>query len=330
MAKAKAQTTQRPRGRSAQRIDSERWNRYLIIGGVVAVILVAFGVIAYGWYQTRIAPLGRTVLRVGEIEFSLGHLERRMELELSRSGSAYAGEAIRTLPGNVLNNLREEALLLSGAEQLAVSVSDEDIDAKVREGGGLGPEASASEVAKAFRTQVENTGLHSGEYRQMLAAEVLRERILNYFIFLAPPSEPQVRARWIIVQTREEADDVVARLAAGEDFVQVAADVSLTTAPAASEGTEWNVRGAFQNEDIDGFLFEDAEPDGPAQVIETNSFVYVMQLLEREADRNLDDSQRRVVASREMSAWLKALEDEIEVVEDLSPEDEIRAINDVI
>src|SRR3990170_5042717 len=99
MAKAKSQAAQgqqaRPRPRAAQRVDPERFNRLLILGGVIAVILLAFGVIGYGWDATQIKPLSKTVLRVGDTKVSFGHLERRMELELTDSPGAYQGESIR-------------------------------------------------------------------------------------------------------------------------------------------------------------------------------------------------------------------------------------------
>src|SRR3990170_5177816 len=116
MAKAKSQAAQgqqaRPRPRAAQRVDPERLNRLLILGGVIAVILLAFGVIGYGWYATQIKPLSKTVLRVGDTKFSLGHLERRMQLTPSNSPGAYVGDQLIQLPDVTLNTLEFEALLL--------------------------------------------------------------------------------------------------------------------------------------------------------------------------------------------------------------------------
>src|SRR3990172_8549929 len=125
------------RGRGAHRVDAERWNRLLILGGVVAVILVALGIIGFGWYQTHIRPLGKTVLRVADTKISLAHLERRMRLERQEQPFAFQGESLLQLPDLVLSQLEVEATLLEGAEQLDITVTEEEVDAKIREEGNL-------------------------------------------------------------------------------------------------------------------------------------------------------------------------------------------------
>jgi len=62
MAKAKSQVAHRRRG--LRELDAEQWNRIFIIGGVVAVILIAFGVIGYG-------SIGRELARLAKAAFAM-------------------------------------------------------------------------------------------------------------------------------------------------------------------------------------------------------------------------------------------------------------------
>lgn len=335
MAKAKSQAAQgqraRPRPRAAQRVDPERFNRLLILGGVIAVVLLAFGVIGYGWYATQIKPLSKTVLRVGDTKFSLGHLERRMELELTDSPGAYQGDSIRSLPDRVLNVLKFEALLLETADQLDVAVTDEELDVEIRDRANLAEDSQASLVAEAFRRQVDDSGLRPNEYRQMLRAELLRQQVLNYFVFLSPTVETQVRARWIITETKEDADAALAKVNAGEDFAAVANTDSIQATASQDGGlVDWGPRGTYREEKIETYLFDDAQPGEHSEVIVTDQFFYIVQLLDRQDDRTLDESQRNLVSNREMTTWLDEAEKEQTVEDNLTDEDAVRAINDIL
>ena len=124
MAKSKtaARTEVRHRRRPA---DQEQMTRLLIVGGVIAVIAIAAGIIGFGWYQTKIKPLGKTVLQVGSMKYSLGALERRMELMRDESATYYDGQRILLLPRDTMDQLTLEAKTLQGASQLKVTITDE-------------------------------------------------------------------------------------------------------------------------------------------------------------------------------------------------------------
>lgn len=329
MAKAKSQAA--ARGRGAHRVDAERWNRLLILGGVVAVILVALGIIGFGWYQTRIRPLGKTVLRVEDTRISLAHLERRMRLERAERPFALQGQNLLQLPDLVLSQLEVEATLLEGAEELEITVTEEEVDAKIREEGNLAEDVAPNLFAYEFRQQVEESGLEQGEYRQMLRARALAEKVLNYFVFLAPSEEPQVRIRWIVADSEERALQAFWRLASGEDFAELAREFSVESSTAEQGGVvEWSPRGTFPVAGLEDFLFEEAEPGQRSEIIASGQFFYIVELLEREESRPLDDDQKRVIGSREMNKWVDEMRTKLEVEWNLTEEDSFRALNDIL
>jgi hypothetical protein len=337
MAKAKAkQARQQPQPaprRAARQTDAERLNRLLIVGGVVAAILIAIGFIAFGWYQTKIRPLGKTVLSVADTEFSLGHLERRMRLERKESPFYDDPQALILLPNAVYDQLEKEGKLIEGAKLLDISVTEEELAARFAELGALPATTTPSAYASAYREQVASSGLHEGEYRQMITAQLLEEKVRNYFRFLAPGSEAQVHARWLVFQDEESAEGVLERLQAGEDFAEIAPEVSLDGNTAEKGGDlGWLVRGgnALMPKDVEDFLFEQAEPGERSGAVAAGSYFFISELLERADDRALDDVQREQVGSRGFEEWLDGLDASLSVERDFTADDANKALSDII
>ena len=298
--------------------------RLLIVGGVIAVVVLAIGLIAFGWYQTQIKPLGKTVLQVGTIKFSLGHLERRMELT-SNESTYYQGQLVFSLADDTLDQLTDEALLLQGASELNISVSDEEFATEIKDRGGVSEDAEAEVYATAFQQQVDESGLKESEFSQMVKAELLEKKVFDYFKFLVPASEAQIQASYMLLDSDAKAQEAVTRLRAGEDFTVVGEGIEN-----AQPGTlEWTPRGGsqFLPEDVETYLFDEAQVNSVGEPIAVGSTFYVVKLTGKEADRPLDDRGREIAAQRQFRAWVDELS--IVTVRKLSEEDENKAITDI-
>ena len=321
-AEAKAEAQAIEQRRSAQLATAERRNRYFIVGGVVAGILVALGFIVFGWYQTQIRPLGKTVLQVEDTKFSLAHLERRMRLEFDQSFQFTQGLTLGQLANVVLGELELEATLLEGAEQLEIFVTDEEVDAEVRARGNLADEVAANLFAQEFRRQVEASGLEPDEYRQFLRASLTQNRVLDYFAFFVPSEEPQVLIRWIVLDDEEQAKEAFLRLENGEDFAEVARQISIETSTSEEGGlVDWSPRGAFPSEAVENYLFEEAEPGVYSEVLASGQLFYILELVEQDDNRALDEGQRLVVANRELASWIDDVNDTLDIERDFTAED---------
>lgn len=335
-----------PRGRRAERraaqrraaqaearkqsseVDSEHWNRRLIIGAVVAAVIVAIGFIGFGWYQTQIRPLGKTVVRVQDTKYSLAHLERRMELELDTGGTfSRNNSSVINLPEYVADQLEGEAALLAGLAELDLEVTDADVAAEIRRRGGLADDVDPQVFADEVKDQVSQSGLKQNEYELMIRAYLAEQKAHDYFLFLGPTEEAQARGQLMIFAEEEEASAAVERLDAGEEFLTVAEELSLD--PNNIE-IDWFVRGAevFIFDDVEDYFFE-AEPGEVSEVIELNSFFYIVNLLERDEARELDEDQRSTVADRELGDWLTGLRGTLDIERDLSQDDAIKALEDI-
>jgi len=312
-------------------MDTEQRNQILLVVGVIVVILIAVGFIAFGWYQTQVKPLGKTVLQIGDFKFSLGHLERRMRLERSTNTQfQQGGQALLQLPDTVAAQLEREALLLSGSGRLNINVTDEDIDNEIKNQGGLADNAAADLFAAEFKRQVNSTHLQAQEYRQYVRARLTEQRTQAYFLYLAPQSEPQARSRWIVLSDQTAANETLARLDAGEDFGAVAKEVS-TDSTSAQQGGEvgWLLRGLSASQDTEDFLFDKANIGDHSGVISANSQFYIVQLEERAVDRPLDDTLKKSAADRDMLKWLSGVRSTVTYSRKLTQDDALRALSDI-
>lgn len=313
--------------------DSEDWNRRLIIGSIIAVIIIAFGFIAFGWYQTQIRPLGKTVLRVDDTKVSLGHLERRMELERNRNFLfSQNSQNLLQLPDVVIDQIEAEVVLLDSLPELGLSVTDEDVAAEVRSRGGLADEVEASIYAEELHQQVDDSGLHANEYELMLRAQIAQDKARDYFVYTGPQSEEQIRGQVMALGDQERADEAVQRLESGEDFLAVGEDIALN--PQSLE-IDWTPRGATTTitQDVEDFLFS-AGAGELSEPLELGGTFYVAQLLERDPDRELDEDQRTAVATRELDQWVKdqrtSFAEQGLVERNFDQDDAIRALDDIL
>lgn len=328
MAKRTSKAAQEGRAAHA---DPERWNRRVIIGLIVAVILGAVGLIGFGWYQTQIKPLDKTVLRVGETEFNLAHVERRMSDLLEQN--PFYGQSQQNallLADIVILDLEREAKLIEAAGDLDITATNDELNAEIRQRGNLGEETTDSDFAATLNQQVNTSGLRENEYLQMLRADLLQQKVSVHFTELAPEREAQVLGRWILLADEEEAEVALERLEAGEDFAVVAGDLSTDT-PTADQGGDlgWRTHGGFLDQGIEDFLF-DSQPGERSEIISTRSGFFIVELVDQDDDRELDDFQQQVVVAREMNDWLNSLDDTLDISRDFADEDRIRALNDVL
>ena len=328
MAKAKTQSGRR---RAARRTDPEQMSRILLVGGVAAVLLIAAGVIAFGWYQTEIKPGGKTVLQVGEREYSLNALTRRAKLTVKENTIFQQQQYAQVLPDTVMLQLEREAKLLERANTINnTTVTEEEIDNKIKENGSLAADADARAFAAEYSKQVEASGLSRDEFRRKIRADLLEEKVRNYYLYLAPKDQPQVHARLILVKDVGEGRQVLERLNAGEDFAAVAREVSQDTTSAEKGGeVDWQPRAYFPDDKISDFLFDKAQPGQRSEVIDTDVGAYIVELTERADSRPLDGTQKQLVANRELEDWYKAQDEALTIERHLSAEDTNRLINDV-
>ena len=296
--------------------DEERRSQILVIGLGVAVLIVVALIAVFGYYQTKVRPKGETVLKVGSRSFSLDYFERRLRYDIRQGSSSYASNPTQA-PTVLLNEIETEELMRQGAPEKGVDLSDTAIDAEIRTQESVPATADRNTFAAFYREAVRSSGLTTQGYRDVIAGSIAKNALQTLFQQEAPATADQVRFRIIVLSTETAAQDALQRIKNGEDFAAVAQQVSEDTASKDTGGEQdWTPRGLLDPA-LDEVLFS-LEVGQTSDVISGTSALFIVQVEERQAQRETTDTQKPLLANQAQYQWLTQLKDRVGVVTSLS------------
>jgi hypothetical protein len=156
-----------------------------------------------------------------------------------------------------------------------------------------------------FADYAEAVGVIQQDFREVIYSSLLREAVKDAITADLPRTQEQVWARHILVATIEEAETVLARLDAGEDWAALAAEVSLDTSNKELGGDlGWFPREQmvepFANAAFDMRIGEVSEP------IESEFGFHIIQVIGHE-DRPLSNEQYEQLRQTELDTFLDTL-----------------------
>ena len=298
------------------RLDKERRSQLLVIALGAAVVIAVAAIAIFGYYQTKIRPRGETVLQVGTRSFSLDYVERRLRYDIHQGNTSYESNPSQAA-ALLVNEIGQEELMRQGAPEKGVDLSDEAVDAEIRRRENVPDSADEKTFATAYRKAIRDSGLSTQGYRDVIAADMANTAIQAIFNEQAPKTVDQVRFRAIVLTTEDAAKAALDRLRNGEDFATVAGEVSEDTASGAKGGeVDWTPRGLLDSA-LDQALFS-LEIGQTSDIITGQSALFIIQVLERQDQREATDSQRSMLASQAEQAWLTELQDRLGVAASLS------------
>jgi len=303
----------RPRPSSAVRRDDERRVQVILRIAIALVAVVVVGVGAFGYYQTSVKPKGESVIRVGDRAFDIGYMERRLRYEIHDPNSdplvlSNANSAVAT----ALQDVQNEELDRLGAAELGISVSEDEIDADIRLQLRVPETADTSVFSEAYRNEVRQSGLRPSEYREVVAARLLEEKLRQSFRAQIPATTEQIRLRDILVQ-QADLQKVLDRLKAGEDFAAVASEVSLDTTTKDKGGEmDWQPRGGMPPA-AESAVFSLAVGQVSEPVYLSGGY-YLYQVLEKAADREVTADQQQQIEDQMYTDWRSGVAQQFPVV----------------
>ena len=213
MAKKKIE---KPR-REVTKYQLSRWQRQkkrqrLILIAGISVIAAVAGVIGGGWYTKEYQPLQETVIRVNDTEFSMRYYIDMLELNYRYGGA-----------GDVVTFIEQNELIRQGAEDLGITVSD-------------------SEIGEELKSYDPPLGKGYGEAAK---ASISMRRLLDeHFEQEVPLSTEQRHIMAMFLESESQVTEVRARLENGEDFGELAVELSLENLSKADGGDlGWYPRG---------------------------------------------------------------------------------------
>ena len=312
-------------------------NKWIIVPVLIAAIVIL--AILLNLNETKVAA------SVNGKEISIKELDKQYDFLFFIM--AYPAETKETLTKEAfLNQMINEELLLGAAAAMGVSVTGEDVDSAIQSilnQGGLTLEGVEKTIADNgftmqdfrdyYKRQIVMSKLLETEVYSSI--EVTQEEIIAFYNqnsaqFSA--QEGQIRARHILVESKEEADTILKELLNNGDFAELAAQYSI--GPSGPSGGELGFfgRGQMVKE------FEDAtfalKINGLSKPVQTQ---FGWHIIQRESDKialsdaynpigNLLATERQRAVTQ---SYLADLTQEAEIVVYLEFEESIGSVGDV-
>jgi parvulin-like peptidyl-prolyl isomerase len=221
------------------------------------------------------------------------------ERELIRYQQQVNAADPQALRAEVLDNLIEQVLILQEAARQQVVVSDAEVEAE------LAANRDAAGGAESWQRWLSDNLYAEDEFRAALRVTLITNRRIERVTADLNGSVPQVRARHILMNTEQEANDILARLRNGEDF----ASLALLSQDASTRDQGGDLGWFTQGELIDPALAAIAfslEPNQIAGPIPSVLGYHVIQTLER-ADAPITDDRRPQLMQKAFEDWLEGL-----------------------
>ena len=348
---------ERQRGTIGRQVAS-RGMRFWGVAGIIALAVIAVGLIAYGfindYVQDQQRP-GSAALRVDDASYSVRYFTQRLKeyVQQAGGGSSQAAAPLVAFP-TVSEGIIQEAIVLRFAADEGQTVTDDEVDAEIASQLGFNPASGASgqpsatpvETAAApsetpaqgggspsgtpaaspsstplrdapafqdlVRNEVKGREISETEYRQMIRAQLLSQKLNDKFTADLPASAESIHYRQIQVADQAAADEIKGLLEGGADFAQLAAERSQDEATKTLGGDAgWAPRGYLEKA-VEDALF--ALTPGAITTYPTQSGAFVYQVLEKDANRAIDESQKTTLVARKVEDWLKEKRDQVTIV----------------
>lgn len=311
---------ERERGTIGRRVGG-RSPRFYAMVGVVLIVVVAIGLVAYGfgsnWLDDRNRP-GSTAIQVGDTKYSVRYYTERLRIYIEQLGgtSSQVAQNPQIAMQILSEELEEEAILLSSAPELGLAPTDEEIKAELATILTLtGPDDPTFDTR--LQEELGKTELTEEQLRDRARSGVLKVKLQEKFTAEVPATAESVHYREILVEDQAEADAVLAQIQGGADFAQVAGERSLDSGAKEDGGDAgWWARGALQAT-AEETLFA-LEP-GALTTLENSGQFFVYQLLEKEAARPVEETQKATIASNSYQKWLEERRTSVTIKNNVSP-----------
>lgn len=203
------------------------------------------------------------------------------------------------LQEQVLDQLIWRVLTRQLADQEGITIDPEKVETEVAD---LQADIQSSEAYADWDSFLAESYLTEESVRSLIADTMLMEALLE--LHSGPKSVEQVHASHILVETEETGQEVLDKLAADEEFADLAAEYSTDPGSKVQGGDlGWFPRGAMVPE------FEEAafslEPGETSDLVQT-SFGYHIILVHEKEERELDTALYEQRQQQQFQTWFEA------------------------
>lgn len=198
----------------------------------------------------------------------------------------------------VLRDMIDQELIEQAADELGISVSDADLETEtdklIEEVGGQA----------AFARKLAETQTSKDDWMAMERAAILGRKVLDKVTADLADTAEFVRARQIFCKDQAACQAALDRLMAGEDFAALAAELSEDSSTKDQGGDlGWITRGSLLSQELEAVVFSQALGERSA-VVQSELGYHVVEVLERDAARELSDEQLMPLREKRVLEWL--------------------------
>ena len=275
--------------------------RTLLISGIIVgvVLLIAF----FALYQYSIKPMNTVVMQVGDSKLTMGYFLKRIMLSEEQDSLA------------TLQNLMNEQILLEGSKQepYSISVTDAQCDAYAKAIVGGEEGISDTEFREWFRQQVNESGLKESQYRDMIKAGLITEKMLEYFGSELAKGLEQVKLNVIMLDDAQVYESLKSRYEAGESFGSLAREYCSDPELVETSGEHGWVAPGELDDELDAAIFS-LEVGKLSELIFLDEGVYaVFVVSEKDPKMQVGDSSLPLLREKALSDWLISVQRTLDI-----------------
>ena len=228
MAKKKAEKPKRELTKhQLSRWQQQKRRQRIILGSGVLFVVAALGVIGAGvynqWYVPDYKPLRETVIEVNDTKFNMGYYIKMLKFYAGSTST----QQMYSAADWVVAAIERNELVRQEAAKLGFSVSDEEVNKEL--------ESYNSPSAK--------------DYKDVVRAQLLVNKLGDEYFGKQVPTSAEQRHIWaMFLESESKANEVRAKLEAGEDFATFAGDDKLSldsTCKAKKGDLDWRPKSVL-------------------------------------------------------------------------------------
>lgn len=273
--------------------------RTAIITTVVFLAIIAI-VVVVSMYFLIWKDLWRPVLRVNDETISMDYLLRRLK-DYENTYGTYDIESM-------LSAITIEEIIRQRAPDYGIEVTSDEINEWIwNEALGENETISESEFQAWYRNVLNVTQFSDAEYRELVATAIMQERLDEYLRAVVPTEVEQVHLYIIVFSSGENAAAAITRIEDGEDFSDLARELSLEEESAEQGGDIgwWPYLGGL-NDNLESWAFslEVGEVSGPMTLDEEGTVWAICMVMEKQSDRVIEEDKLETIRDKIFQEWL--------------------------
>ncbi len=309
---------ERPRGTIGRRLMGRGFQFYGALA-VSALLVVGLGIIVYALGYSFVADElekrgrpGSTAIQVEDTRYRLDYFASRLTMFVDQSGGQGVVQPSSALPA-ISDLLIQEEIVRRFAGEKDVTVTDDEIREEIASRLGITADDESFDVV--FQQELVRSELSETDYRQMIEAAVVTDKLREKFLAEVPASAESVHYRQIVVSEQATADDIKQQIEAGGDFAALAAENSLDPATKDVGGdVGWVPRGVL-DASAEELIF--SMKVGEITVIPFPGGVLLIEMLKKAGDHPVEEDQKEPLAARLFDDWTEDKKQSLSIVNNM-------------